>query len=376
MSQKKVMQEFREVIKGPKNKYIEEWTRSGGKVMGHFCTYMPGELLTAAGMLPIRIRGAGSKDSGSADAYLSPRICTFVRHATALALEEHYDFLDGEISLNTCDHVRRANDVWRLKTDIQFHGFLSVPRNVRESLFDWYVEEVKILKDSMEEHFKVKVGDEDLRQAIRLHNEVRRRLIRLYQLRRREPSPISGADALAVTIASLLMPRDKFIELADDLLASLEDSKPSKKPRARLILIGGEMDEPDFVEVIESQGAQVVGDNVCFGTRDVDHLIPEDGDPFETICRNYFFKVACARMVGGFQERFDQVERLMKECNADGVIFQKMKFCDPWGSDQTKLIRRFKLKGRPLLVLDREYGVSMSGQLKTRTQAFMEALGK
>ncbi len=376
MDRENLIAEFREIIKKPQNDYIREWTRGGNPVVGHFCTFVPSELFTAVGILPIRIRGAGSTDSGSADVYLSPRLCTFIRHATALALEEHYDFLDGEVSLNTCDHVRRACDVWRLKTNIQFHGFLSVPRNARESLFPWFVEEVQILKNQMEEHFKVKVTEEALRDAIRLHNEVRRRLITLNELRRRDPSPISGADVLAVFVASQLMPRDKFLQMADELIALLENHRPSERPRARILLIGGELDEPEFVEVIESQGAQVVGDNMCFGPRYINQLIPEVGDPFETMCRNYFFNVSCSRMVGGFSDRFDQVERLIRECSADGVIFQKMKFCDPWGSDQYKTMNRFKHKGRPLLVLEREYGVTASGQVKTRTQAFLEALGK
>jgi len=376
VSRESILAEFREIIKGPQNKYIEEWKREGKGVMGHFCSYVPLELFTAMGILPVRIRGAGSTDSGPADAYLSPRLCTFVRHATALALDEHYDFLDGEVSLNTCDHVRRANDVWRLKTNIQFHGFLSVPRNVRESLFPWFVEEVEILKKQMEEHFKVEVTEEALEDAIRLHNEVRRRLITLNQLRRRDPSPISGADTLAVFVASQLMPRDKFLPIVDELIAAVKSHEPTEKPRARVLLIGGELDEPEFVEVVEGQGAQVVGDNVCFGPRYSNQLIPEAGDPFEATYRNYFFTVDCARMVGGFPRRFEQIERLIRECNADGVIFQKMKFCDPWGSDQAKTMNRFKHMGRPLLVLEREYGVTMSGQVKTRTQAFLEALGK
>lgn len=376
MSREQVLAEIKEVIKGPGNQYISEWARSGGKVMGYFCTFVPVEMFTAAGILPIRIRGAGSTDSSAADAYLSNRLCTFVRHATALALDKQYDFLDGEVSLNTCDHVRRACDIWRLKTGIKFHAFLSVPRNARDSLFPWFLEEAQNVREQVEKHFKVKITDEGLREAIALHNNARKRIIKLNDLRRRDPSPISGEDALSVMVASQLMPRDKFIELADKLIASLENAEPERRPRARIVIIGGELDEPEIVRVIESQGAQVVGDNVCFGVRHSNQLIPEAGDPMETMCRHYFFGTSCARMVGGFPQRFEGIEKLIRECKADGVIFQKMKFCDPWGSDQQKCINRFKHKGMSLLVIDREYGVSATGQLKTRTQAFLESLGK
>lgn len=376
MTREEILNIFRDVIKEPGNSYIGEWKNEGKKVIGYFCTFVPAELITAAGMLPVRIRGAGSEDSSSADVYLSHRLCTMIRHATALALNEKYDFLDGEISLNTCDHVRRACDVWRTKTNIPFHAFISMPRTARDSLFPWFVEEVQNVKTGLEKHFGVKVEEENLKKAISLHNEVRKRIINLNTLRRRNPSPISGADALTVALAAQLMPRDKFLPLADELLKELENYTPDEKPRARIVVIGGELDEPHFLRVIESQGAQVVGDNVCFGSRYYSQLIPEAGDPMEMMCRHYFSNVQCARMVGGFPTRFELVERLIRECNADGVIFQKMKFCDPWGSDQHKTLMRFKIKGRPLLVLDREYGVSGIGQIKTRAQAFIEALGK
>lgn len=377
MSISQAMIPFRQAIKSAGNEFISEWKKNGGKVVGYFCSYTPAELITAGGMLPIRIRGAGSEDSGPADSYLSARLCTFVRHATALALEEKYSFLDGEIALNTCDHVRRCHDVWVKKTEIPFHGFLSVPRKQTESLYPWYKEEVARLKNSLEEHFNVKITDNDLKEAISLHNEARKKLIELNEFRKTDPPKISGADALTVSVASQVMRKQEFIKLADELLEALKNSDaPSDPPRARVVVVGGELDEPRFLEVVESVGASVVGDNVCFGTRYFDELIKEAGDPFEALCRFTFFNVPCSRMVGGFPQRFNFVERLMRECKADGAIFQRMKFCDPWGVEAHNMIRRFKSYEKRILVLEREYGVVATGQVKTRVQAFLEAMGK
>jgi len=377
MDKQGVLAEFREVIKGPDNHYIRSWKKSAGRVMGCFCTYVPLELFTAAGMLPVRIRGAGCEDSGPADTYLSNRACTFVRHATALALEEKYDFLDGAVFLNTCDHVRRGNDVWRAKTGIDFFAFISVPRQVRESLFPWFMEEVSNVRSAMESRFGVKVSDDSLREAIDLHNQVRTRLIALNDFRVLERPPITGEEMLVVAVGSQLIPPKKFLELADALIPALKSSSPEgPPPRARLVVIGGELDEPDFVRAIESQGALVVGDDVCFSTRHFSQLIENEGDPFEAVCRGYFFKVSCARMIGGFPERYALVRDLMVKHRADGAVFQRMKFCDPWGGEAHNFMRRKKAEGMNLLVLDREYGVISTGQIKTRVQAFLESMGK
>lgn len=377
MDKHDVLTEFREIIKGPDNAYIREWKSSGGPVMGYFCTYVPVELFTAAGMVPLRVRGAGCEDSGPADAYLSNRACTFVRHSTALALEERYDFLDGAVFLNTCDHVRRANDVWRAKTGIGFFAFISLPRNVRESLLPWYMEEVGNVKSELEDHFGARISEDSLRRAIDLHNRVRSRLISLNELRMRERPPLSGEEMLTIAVASQVMPPHKFVELADDLLPVLEEADPEgDPPRARVAVIGGELDEPEFLRAIESMGAAVVADNVCFSTRYFDQLIQNAGDPFEALCRGYFFNIPCARMIGGFPDRYDRVQGLLERFGADGVIFQRMKFCDPWAGDAHNLLRRKKSGGLNLLILDREYGVISTGQIKTRVQAFLESMGK
>ena len=94
------------------------------------------------------------------------------------------------------------------------------------------------------------------------------------------------------------------------------------------------------------------------------------------MCRHTFYNVPCARMVGGFPKRFEFVEQLVNQCKADGIIFQRMKFCDPWGAEGHNLLRRYKNSDRHILVLEREYGVVATGQVKTRVQAFMEAMGK
>jgi benzoyl-CoA reductase subunit C len=377
MPKDEILAELRQVIREPDNTYIQDWKKSGGLTMGYFCTYMPLELFTAAGILPVRIRGAGCEDSSPADAYLSNRICPFVRHATSLALDERYDFLDGAVFLNTCDHVRRANDVWKAKTSIPFFDMVSVPRTPREALLPWYMEEVNNLRSHMEDHFKVKVTDEALREAIETHNKVRQRLIRLNDLRGMDKPRLTGEEMLIVSVASQLIPAGRFIELADELIADIEATEPEDRNiRARIVVIGGELDEPEFLRIIEGQGAAVVADNVCFSTRYFSQLIQNAGDPLETICRGYLFNIPCSRMIGMFPQRYEQLEKLMRKYNAEGVIFQRMKFCDPWGGDAHNMMHRKKTTGMHLLVLDREYGVSSVGQVKTRVQAFLESLGK
>ena len=74
--------------------------------------------------------------------------------------------------------------------------------------------------------------------------------------------------------------------------------------------------------------------------------------------------------------RKQYVADLAKEYGADGIIYQQVKFCDPWAYERTlgsaMLINDF---GYPVLSVDRPYNISSSvGQMRTRVQAFVESI--
>lgn len=358
------------------NSHVEAWKASGRPIIGYLCQYVPREIILAAGALPLRLRGAGSPDSSLGDAYLSGRTCTYVRHVMSLSLDGRYDFLDGEIGLNTCDHVRRAADVFVKKTPIPFHGFLSVPRSPREGLYGYYRQELEKLVRGLEAHLGVKIDSHAVRRAVKTMNEVRSRLAEINRLRLLDRPALSGAEALAVHIASQVVPPEVFVELADWLIERLTKCQGLDSPRGRLVLVGAELDEPAFVDALESQGALVVADRLCFGSRSV--LAPIDEmaeDPLDAVGRAYFFQPSCARMIGDFPARWQALKRMVAESRADGVVFERLVFCDPWGAEVHNIMERTrKEQAFPVLVLSREYGIVPTGQLKTRVQAFVEKL--
>ena len=91
------LERFREVNRTfPRTAEIEQLKRQGGKVFGWLCTYVPEEIIHAAGALPIRIIGYSHEanlDDGTAHLYINN--CSFSRSCLQLGLEGAYDFLDG-----------------------------------------------------------------------------------------------------------------------------------------------------------------------------------------------------------------------------------------------------------------------------------------
>jgi len=75
------------------------------------CIYTPEELLHAAGFYPFRILG-NPGETLQADAYFPPNMCSFTRNCLEGVFDGTYDFLDGFITSNNCDHIRRFYDIY------------------------------------------------------------------------------------------------------------------------------------------------------------------------------------------------------------------------------------------------------------------------
>lgn len=73
--------------------------------------------------------------------------------------------------------------------------------------------------------------------------------------------------------------------------------------------------------------------------------------------------------------RREYVSQLAKEYAADGIIYEQIKFCDPWAYE--RMLGSHILNddyGYPVLSVDRPYNIASSGQMRTRVQAFVESM--
>jgi benzoyl-CoA reductase/2-hydroxyglutaryl-CoA dehydratase subunit BcrC/BadD/HgdB len=82
-------------------------------------------------------------------------------------------------------------------------------------------------------------------------------------------------------------------------------------------------------------------------------------------------------MTSEYEERLEGVLEAVERYRIDGVIFERLKFCDLWGGEIEMLRRSVRERaGVPVLVLERDYlSAGGMGQLRTRLQAFLESLG-
>jgi len=360
------------------NPEMKTWKEQGGKVVGYLCSAMPNEMLTAAGLIPFRLRATGSTETELADAFFSSINCTFPRHVFNMALKGEYDFMDGLIMFNSCDHIRRVYDHWTRQMKTPFVKILSLPKKAAPPQVEWFREELVNLKNDMQEHFGVEITNDKLKQAIGLHNESRRLLRKIYDMRKNAHPPITGAEALAVTVAGTAMPQERYRQLLVELLGDLKDREGNGHYRARLMIMGGELDNPGYIKAVEDQGGLVVTDSLCFGSRMLWQDVNEDiDDPLLALAQYYVAdRPSCARMYTEYERRTQYIRKMIEDFKVDGALFERLTFCEVWGFEQFSLINDFKEWDIPLLCVDREYTLGGVGQLKTRVQAFLESMGR
>lgn len=376
-----MMEKMRKTALNLHNEFVQKWKKQGGKVVGYSCTFIPEEILHAAGLLPFRLRGVGTTSVSIGDSYFGPVNCSLPKCMLQLAGQGAYSFLDGAILSNGCDSMRRLEECWRKASEDYpgtlpgYYEYFSVPHKAVDYSIDFYAQELTEMISTLEKYFKVTITAKALKKSIRVYNQGRRLLRRLDELRYREEVPITGADAMAILIAGHAMPREEWGAMLKDILADLEKTPPVSDHKKRLMLIGSANDDVDFINLIEDSSAIVVADTVCFGSRTYANLVDEKADPIPTLASHYLNNSICPRMLGYYKDRRSYIMDLVNKTAVDGVILQNVRFCDLHGSENGVLERDLEAAGIPCMRLEREYGPLVeTGRIRMRLDAFMERI--
>ncbi len=356
---------------------IKAWKEQGKKVIAFQCTYVPEEVIYAAGIMPVRLVGGEIREMEleDANAWMYINTCSFIRSCAQLVMGGHYDFLDGFVAAATCDPTRRLAAVWKHCHFTSFLHVIDVPRKFTERAQERYRLEVLGLKQALEEFFKVEITDKALWDAVKVFNRTRELFAKLYELKKLDNPPISGAETQEVYNAMYKMPRDEFNLLLERLVEEASSGKRAVEGKFRLMISGSPMNNPEFIKTIEDLGAVVVVDELCTGSRywwdSVD--TSKWATPLEAISRRYLSNQPCARMMPS-DDRTKRVMGMVDDYRVDGVVIETIRYCVPYAHDQPFLREKLIDRGIPVLELDVEYGVPGTGQIRTRAQAFLEML--
>ncbi len=361
-----------------RHEYAQNWKqRTGGKVVGGMCTYVPEEILYAADILPVRILG-GHEAPSLATPHMFDMWCPFSRDCLSQALKGKYDYLDGLMETNTCLHLRNAFSSWKIHAPTPWTYWLMMPNAVRSPRAKkFYRGELVEFKKAVEEWTGKTITDEDLDRGIDILNTNRRLLKQIYEFRKEDNPPITGTEAMTMVWASQLMDKRETNELLKQLLETLPSRKLDRDTGVRLMIIGSENDDREFLEMVESIGATFVIEDHCTGTRYFWQEVIPGEDRMQAIADRYLDRTPCPNkdwVTGaGDRKRFPIILEMAKDYRVQGAILTQQKFCDPHELDTPSLRRYLEDNDIPTYFLEFEVTVPV-GQFRIRVEAFIEQI--
>ncbi|MDY6834414.1 MAG: 2-hydroxyacyl-CoA dehydratase family protein [Chloroflexota bacterium] len=360
-----------------------ELKTEGIKTMGYLCCYAPTELLTAAGVVPLRITGNVNESISMADAHIETITCPFVRNCFDLALRGEYSFLDGFVVPHTCDNVARIYDIWRYTIRQPYNHFINVPHTIATGSLDFFRAELDTFKKSLETSLDKHISSDELRESIALHNQFRGLVRKLYDLRLPDPPLLSGAETMKIILATTRLPVNEANELLRSAIEEIKQ-RPNKQPKGhtRILVYGPEVDDVPFIEMIEEMGFDVVIDDLCIGTRPYWSDVEITPDPMDGLAQRYLEKINCPRTfrprTGTRKEdldnRFKYILDFAKKYRVKGIILYVIKYCDIYGFDAVDVKDYMEEAGFPGIIVEGDYTSMSIDWMKTRIQAFQEMI--
>jgi len=356
----------------------------GKRIMGYLCAFVPVEILAAAGFIPFRIKGDVNEPITKADTEMETIVCPLVRSCFDMALKGKYEFVDGVVIPHACDSICRTYNIWQYTLNLPYSHFINMPHGTDDSSLQFYKAELNAFTKSLGKFIGKEISAQSLKQAIKLYNQNRAKVRELYKLRTSNPPLISGVEVARTLVAAVSLPVEEATRLIGSVIAEVKQRKAAAAPKsARLMVVGAQMDNVAFIDLVEKSGAWVVADDLCPGARESLADVDVTNDPIDGIAERYLRKIYCGRSyrerTGSYQEyieeRFGHIARSIKDFKVDGVVLYIYKYCDPFGFEVPQMKSYIESKGVPVLYLEDEYSMSTIGRLRTRIQAFLELLG-
>ena len=343
--------------------------------IGYFCSMVPVEVITAAGLKPLRVKGK-AETTAAADAYLYPNMCPYIKSLLADALDGGGSSCDEVVFTRSCDGMRRLYDAWKAYVTSGFAYMLEAPKNCDDLAVEYFTSQLRIFAQKLGTKSGVEVKEGALGDAVKAANQMRRMMQELYAGQKKSPLPVRGSELFKLGLELLSGngqdSAGRLQSVYDNVKKQAGPVKGRKKPR--ILVSGNVMDRPGLFEIIEGAGAEVPVADLCTASRYFERIVDEGAhDIYRALAEAYLGEPRCSRAATP-AEIYARLSKNVKEYAVDGILLTSLKYCDQQLNDIPYLVKQFTEAGMPVLFVENDYLFSDSGRLKTRVEAFIEML--
>lgn len=366
---------LKQIMECAKDPYpsIRKWLKDKGKkAIGSTIADVPEEVIYAFDFLPVSLIGT-DKPLKKAPSRLPDNACSLARSNLELALSYEGDLFDGFVLPQVCDTTQHLSDIWRISFPGKYVESYLAPRQVdRPSARYWVKEEIERLIASMSNWSGKSINDKALNDSIAIHNENKKLLQEIYEIKRKNPGTITNKQFFSMVKLAMQVDKAEFNKTLKNIKANL---KPKKgKNYTDVVLVGITCDPPEVFDLFDEIKLNIVGDSLVTGSRYLQGIVARNGSSVEALTERHMKSGFFSPIHDNVYKHFEEVKALYKATNAKAIIYVHIEFCESQEYDLPDLKKMIRQEGIPMHVLDTEYQTVSLSHLRTRLQAFFESL--
>lgn len=369
-----LLQLCRELVEDATFPTVRRWRQAGGKVVGHFQVYFPEEIVHAAGMLPLKIRGA-PVEAVQADSRFGSYLCSILKTSLELALSQHVE-LDMFVTHPICDAARNLAAVWGRNVSYPCQ-ILYLPQNANSSHAARYLrDEYARLKRDVEAIAGRAVSDRDLRHSLSVFNDNRTLLRQVYAVKRQTPWLLGIDEAYVLLAVGGLMLREEHNALLRAALPLIQARPARRQDKIRVVFEGGFCEQPplDMLRAI-AQSCYVVDDDLLIGLRWILQDVPLGGEPLFSLARAYLETSSYSPVQHDLRKPKEKMLlQRIEQSGAEAAIITAAKMCEPGLEEQVAYTHALDAANIPYFISEFEENMTSFDHLGIQLETFVENL--
>ena len=362
----------RELVEDPDYPAARRWREAGGKIVGHFQVYFPEEIAHAAGLLPLKIRGA-QVEGMEAESHFGSYLCSIIKTSLELALTGKVE-LDMFVTHPICDAARNLAAIWGRNFPYKCQ-ILYLPQNPNSGYSLTYLKnEYRRLKGDMEAIVDHEISDGALRHSLTVFNESRALMREIYRLKREQPWLVKADEAYCLIALAGFIPREEYNEFIRTVLPKIKARKITRQDKMRVVFEGGFCEQPplDLLQTID-RSCYLVDDDLMIGLRWILEDVPTAGDPLQNLAAAYIENSTYSPVQHDLRKPKENMllERI-NQARAEAAIITSAKMCEPGLEEQVTYSKALDEAGIPYFISEFEENQTTFDHLGIQLETFVE----
>jgi benzoyl-CoA reductase subunit C len=341
------------------------------------CSYIPQEIITAAGLIAYRIEA--DKLLKANDSYFPTNFCPYIKNIASYLLEKR-DQVRALILATSCDGMRRLYDIAsRYVPEIEIF-MLDVPRTVTRQSIDFFALNLQRMAGFLEEKVcEEPISLDCLRQALITTERKNALMEKAKKMYCSGKYPVGLKDYFDIFKASLTSEARSFNSELEKYLGDLKNQKSqAHNQKKNVMVMGNYINDEKLWDILSSLDVRLCIDDICFSHRAMTGAddVPVSGDKgqfFRSLASRYLKKPACFRMAD-LGDKLAKTREEIKTAKIDALIYVSLKFCDTALYFYPFLKEELTSLAVPSLFLEIEHNKTSVGQIRTRIEAFLEMI--